>query len=533
MSTLALGRACAIIRKRPWSVPLLLFLLAFIARMVAWPHSDVVNADAVTRALIGESYMLYPGWVGDGVWPPLHFYLNGLFTVLCGSRVTGSVLVNILLGSAIVFPVFALVRRWSSSTVAAAVALIVVFEPLVFRNSLQPLSEIPFFFFSACAFNSASIALSSTSSKGARHAVLAGLFITVASGMRYEAWALIVLIAVQFVVARRWQSLLLFMVPALVFPIAWMITDHLAQGNIFQGLEQVIHWQGNAVATDVLDNELRLRTVFFPASFLLALSPLVVLLGVAGAVKTIVKNELKALGWPWLLWFPLFMVVMISKARHAELLLQHRFTMTLVLLFIPYLMLGFKSLRSKALILLLAVFFSGWGLYSSMNMTGPSWLRYSTKLPWTGNALAYIQQNTLGELKAIPALEHRTPDTLVKAIDSIHMDRKLLVLDFLGWQDTYNVAFRADIRATSVVFLPTPDAPFEQGEEHLENYLGRLNGPHGVLVLNRESAYFAHIEQRAQAGPTLALPNKILVLTPAGDVGNAAVYTFETRQVGQ
>ena len=63
--------------------------------------------------------------------------------------------------------------------------------------------------------------------------------------------------------------------------------------------------------------------------------------------------------------------------------------------------------------------------------------------------------------------------------------------------------------------------------------MGRLKEPHGVLVLDKRSVYYAHIEQGAQAGPTLALPGKILVLDRVCDVGNAALFTFETRQVGQ
>ncbi|MDQ3101997.1 MAG: glycosyltransferase family 39 protein, partial [Bacteroidota bacterium] len=223
-------------------IPFLLFGLALVARLIAWPFSDVVDADAVTRALIGESYMSYPGWIGDGVWPPLHFYLNGSFTLLFGSRELGSVLVNVLLGSAIVFPIYFLSRRWSNDSVAIAVALLIAFDPLVFRNSLQGLSEIPFLFFFACSFNALSAAILDAPAKAERNALTAGAFITIAAGMRYEAWLLIGLLALMLVLMDK-RLLRWFLFTAVIFPMIWMITTGLAHGNLVKGLEHVLQWR--------------------------------------------------------------------------------------------------------------------------------------------------------------------------------------------------------------------------------------------------------------------------------------------------
>ena len=309
-----------------------------------------------------------------------------------------------------------------------------------------------------------------------------------------------------------------------------MITNQLAHGNMFQGAEQIIHWYGNAADANVPANEMLLRTAFFPVSFLLAISPLVVLLGLVGAAVALLRGALPDSRWPWLLFFPLFVIIMISKARHAELLLQHRFTMTLILLFIPYLALGLALLRSKVLILSLSVLSASWGFYSSINAHEYSWLRFGTQASPVGAATDFILQNTLHEMEAIPVMDHQLPEALLQRIDAIKMDRELLVLDFFGWQETYNVAFRAEIRATSIVFLPTPDVSVEKGTEHLEDYLNKLSKPHGLMVLVEGGAYQAELGSASGGTSALKLPTKKLLLTPVGKVEDLLLYTFSVSE---
>jgi hypothetical protein len=516
--------------KASWSedkrIPFVLFGLVLLSRAIAWPFSDVVDADAVTRALLGESYMLYPGWGGDGIWPPLHFYLNGIFTVVVDNRAIASVWVNILLGSAMVLPVFALVRRWSNGLVAIAVTILVVFNPLMFRNSLQGLSEIPFLFFSACAFNAASCAQTGASTEGSREALLAGLFITIACGMRYEAWLFIVAIAGILLLARHWRRTILFCLTASMFPIAWMVTNHLAQGNMFHGVEHVVHWRGNAEVVHVPDGERWLRTLFFPVSFLLALTPATFLLGMAGGVRSIARGSDPLARSGWLLLFPLFLIIMITKARNAELLLQHRFTMTLILLFIPFLVLGFKPIRPSLLIVAMSVVFAGWSMWSSMDSAAGTWLSNVSRGTKAEYAIYHIRTYTLHEMKAIPQLDHRKPDELVKRIDAIPITNKLLVLDFFGWQDTYNVALRVDVLATSVVFLPEDGSSSSRGLRHLEDYLDRLSDPKGILVLKAESVYHKALQPMAEGGVVIPLQRSHLLLEPAGDVEDLHLFTF-------
>lgn len=516
---------------RPWSprlllelerhsrvVPFLLFALALTTRLIAWPGSDVVDADAATRAMIGESYMLYPAWSSDGVWLPLHFYLNGAFVVICESRVTGPILVNILLASAIVFPLFAFSKRWASPTIALSVVLVVIFNPLVFRNSLQGLSEIPFFFFTVCAFNSLSLALTDPSSRGSRQALLAGLLITIASGMRYEAWLLTIMFLAVLLIQGQWRRSLPFLGTALILPVIWMVTSHIAHGNFLKGLDHMVHWQTTTHHELVAEDELQRRSAFFPLSFVLAISPIAVVLGIWGTSVGFVRDQVTRHEWPWLLLFPFFLIIMIFKARNAELLLQHRFTMTLVLLFIPYLILGFRSIRSMMAIRILALSICTWGSIANAKWADHTWIK-GPKGSLLENALGFIRDYTLDQLEPIPRLKNELPHRLLDQLDQYDFDRSLLVLDFFGWQETYSVALRAQIRSTSVVFL---SERVDHGLAHLNDYLNHVPGWSGIIALVADGPYLSEVEQERR----INLPNWQLDLVPFGGSGNIRLYNF-------
>lgn len=504
----------------------LAFAFALLARLLAWPFSDVVDADAVTRALSGESYMRYAGWSGDGMWPPLHIYLNGLATVLCGSRVVGPVLLNIVLASALAFPVFAFVRRWGGTTAAFCTALLIVFNPLVFRNSLQGLAEVPFLFFTACAINALDRAMSDDGRAGGRRAVLAGIYMTVASGMRYEAWALIPVLAMFPVLAGRWRRSFYFVLPAVVFPVAWMVTCHYAHGNMLRGVEHVMPWYVNETVL-VHDAERELRTWFFPVSFVLACQPIVVLAGAIGAAWMVITRRLTPHQWPWLTLFPLFLLLMVVKARNAELLTQHRFTMTPVLLFVPFLCAGFSLLRPRKVTSVVIVFVCAWGSLSTFRAGGPTWL---TRTASSSRTLWFIREHTLHELRAVPRLQYRRADLLVKAIDAVPASRKLLVLDFFGWEDTYNVALRVDVISTSVVFLPSEATGSKPGMDGLQRYFDLLHDPQGVLAVGEGGPYAAAMTPTGSGTALLPLPHVDMVLTPMGRVAGIELFRFNIRK---
>ncbi len=179
---------------------------------------------------------------------------------------------------------------------------------------------------------------------------------------------------------------------------------------------------------------------------------------------------------------------MIDKARHGELLLQHRFTMTLVLLFIPYIAFGFSLLRPKAWAPVVALLLSAWTFQNSFQQHLPGWFRTASIHTRFGPATDFIADYTMGEMVAVPRLNERWPDELLAKLNALHPDEGvgLLVLDFFGWQETYNVAFRADIRATSIVFLPEAQTDASAGRHHMEDYLNRLKDPPGILVVKED-----------------------------------------------
>ncbi len=457
-------------------------------------------------------------------------YLSGLSTLVCGSRQVGSVLVNILLGSALAFPVHSIARRFSTAIAANAVTMVVVFNTLVFRNSFQGLSEIPFLFFTAWAFNSVSIAIQDPARSGARHAFLGGAFITVACGMRYEAWGLVVLLSVFLVAAKSWTRSLLFTVPALLFPVAWMITGQLQHGNLFAGMEQVVHWSMAAPSVHVPENELRLRTLFFPVSLLFAVSPFAVILGLAGVAASFIRRTGGGLHWMWFTLLPAFLCIMIQKARHAELLLQHRFTMTLVLLSIPFLIAGFAIVRSRLATSVLAFTICAASFLAHVVFAGPWWSVWTIPGSATEAAYAHIREHTLQELAPVPKLATALPDRILFEVNMHYAQRRLLVLDYFGWQDTYNVAFRSKVRPSSIVFLPY-GADAHPGLTRMDDYLSHISGFDGLLLLVNDQAYQQALTRTPGGQIQLVLATKRLLLSTLAMVDNLTLYRFEVTEI--
>lgn len=470
----------------------LLFLLALAVRLWAWPFTDVVDPDASTRALLAQRYMSHPEWLGDGVWPPLHFYLMGPFIRLLGDRVIGSVLPSVLLGSAVVLPVYSFAKRLAGERVAAGVAMLIAFDPLVLHNSFQGMAEVPGLFFSLCAMDQVLAAQIAPTGKGGWHAGRAGLWATIASGMRYEGWLLIPILSMLLVVARKWRPACVFTAVALVFPLAWMVTNLIAHGNALYGIDYAHFWntQVSGVRQEVDHTQWLTRTIFFPLSLVMVLSPVIVLGALAGLLRFLVHRRPTAIQVSWIAPFLLFLAVDIYKAQRAELLLQHRFTTSLLMTFMPLLALGLHWIKKEKVVWLVALVAATGNILWSIHGEIPgSWVREGgTGL---GGALVPIRDQAHGQICAFPRLENDGPDRLVAAIRPRLGADQALVVDFFGWQQTYNVALRG--RARQVFFLSPEELDQPPNWNDLLHFLQENRGRRTLLVLDPRTKYGASL----------------------------------------
>ena len=217
-----------------------------------------------------------------------------------------------------------------------------LFNPLFFRYSFQVLSEIPYLFFLALTLNVVSKALET---KQFKHVVYAGIFATLGAGFRYEFWLMIAVFTLIFILKKQYKSAFLFMFFALLFPLFWMIGNFTAHGHFFYGVTGIYNTQDilryNANLTNI---EVLKRTLFYPFSYFFSISPLLIIGLVIFFFKRIYQRSFTKI--IWILPFFVMLVFYLYKTNNGTLLLQHRFSLSLLLLSIPFTALFFSNKKT-------------------------------------------------------------------------------------------------------------------------------------------------------------------------------------------
>jgi len=252
----------------------LIVLIGFILRIIALPFSQVVDADATSRIFIAENWLDTPHLIYEGIWLPLHHYINAFAIAIFQEHHIGPVLFHIILACFTAIPLYHFTKREFSARGAWLTAAFYLLCPIIFRNSFHVLSGIPHAFFIALALNAIS---KSIRHKDYKQAIFAGLFMTIASGFRYEAWLLIALLSGVYLFFNQWKLGLWFCTVSLLFPIFWMAGNYIAHDHILHGVTGVY----NSDIVDLHNSELSYveivkRIVFFPFSLLYLFSPIVV-----------------------------------------------------------------------------------------------------------------------------------------------------------------------------------------------------------------------------------------------------------------
>jgi hypothetical protein len=241
-------------------------------------------------------------------------------------------------------------------------------------------------------------------------------------------------------------------------------------------------------------------------------------------VTKLFRKEIDRQHWPWLLLFPIMLLIMISKARNGELLLQHRFSATLILLFIPYLTLASNMIRSGWTLAALAISICSVSIAGAA--TKANYWPASLQRGLWNEAFAEIRSGTMDQLHSIPTLRSDLPDRLIEEILVLSKEKRLLVLDHFGWEETYNVALRSNIIATSIVFLPS-DVEGDPGLKKLDHYLDHISGFDGILMIRAQGPYNRSIRKDRDGRATIIMERHMLQLHPISNVEEIALYHFD------
>lgn len=432
------------ILQHPYRRDVLIIAAAALAvRILVLPWSHTVHADAVSRIHIAYEWLLDPHYIREGYWGPLHHYLNAFSMLLLPGKVAGPVALNILFASLTAVPLYGFtLNTFGSRRGAVFAALLYVFAPMVMWTSLQALSEVGYGFFLAMTLFALSEGVRNT--KGMGTALGAGLLLTCAAALRYEAWVLIAVLTGVVFLLRGWRYTAIFWAASMVFPATWMIGNHLEFGDALYSVNQNDVWnmakEGiNDDVTPVLRTQ---RALFFPWSFMLNVSPLCGLLLLAGMIRAIVKRRLGWRQWLWLLPFVVMAVVFQRKAWDGSLMLHHRFVVTWLVLLLPFMALVFLGAQWTRLRNTLMIV----GLASVVPLSFV-WNRvYYTERFGEGRLWQALDELTMAnyrELEVVPRLPGPETEVLLGLINLKAVPGEGLLLDFHGWDRTYHLLLHA------------------------------------------------------------------------------------------
>lgn len=500
----------------------MLMALAAIVRLAFIPFSETTDADAVSRVFMSWVWMENMEFVAQGVWLPFHQYLLGIGFMLFPDMVLTPKLINTLLFVLAVWPFYKFCAALFDEEKAWLPTLILIVSPAFIRNGLMAMAGVPYISFVIWAMY---LAQKTVETSRLKHAVLAGLFITIAAGFRYEAWVISGLLFWMMALQGQRKTLISYTIIAASYPAVWMIGNYLIQGDAMHGLSGAYDW--NVVRAGVNDHmsmtEHLRRVLFFPISlglnmgYILGLFTAVVL-GMKAFQRKLTKTQ-----WLWLLPFFFILITYIVKGNDGTLLLKHRFTITLLVFFIPYsalLISEHKRLKTAFLLTLAVLILPLTGFMAKANI---HYLFFAPKA--LKEAVYQVRDIGLTTAQPIPRLLTNRAPNVLQIVQENKMPTDGLILDFFGWDDTYYVALHATHHA-SAVFLQNGAVNDEPAWDRLHVFLNELlpTNKEGILVLNPNSNFGKGLKN-----DQIAFPNSegVLALNKIAETDGLVVYRYE------
>ncbi|MBP6090507.1 MAG: glycosyltransferase family 39 protein [Crocinitomicaceae bacterium] len=416
-----------------------LCFLAFIVRFICWPFTQIVDADSVSRIFIASDLLEKFSIISEGVWLPLHHYLNAISIFLFSNRIDGPVFIHLLISVFTAVPLFYFTKRLFTAKGAFFAAALFLFNPLFFRNSFQVLSEIPYLFFLALTLNFISKALET---KQFKHAIYAGVFATLGAGFRYEFWLMIAVFTLIFILKKQYKNAFLFTSIALLFPIYWMTGNFIAHAHFFYGVTgvyntpDILRYNANLTNIEVLK-----RTLFYPFSYFFSFSPILLIGLIILFFKKIYHRSYAKIIWT--LPFFAMLAFYFYKTNNGTLLLQHRFTLSLLLLSIPFTALFFSTTKNKVI----TTYFSVIVVVIQIPLSY-CWMQLKIEKLVPSNtalhlAIQDIRVQSLSDFNAIPQIEHKEFNRISEVI--VQQKSAGILLDFIDWETTYFLAITSKI----------------------------------------------------------------------------------------
>jgi 4-amino-4-deoxy-L-arabinose transferase-like glycosyltransferase len=455
--------------------------LALSVRLLAFPFATTDEGDSVWRTWIAWRWLSEPKLITYGVWGPLHTYLIALSMAIGRDPVIPPVLLQILFSAPTAFLLYLFMRReFAGSRVSLFIAIAYVFYPMAMSTSLTITAEAPFNFFLVLVLFLLSLARQEQGSW--KHALGAGIALTLAGMLRYEGWMLIPLLGV--LLWKKPGFMMIFVMSSLIHPVFWMIGNALHFGDPLYSITWASNWEINIVGSrdDLNIYKVIFRFFFYPIMTVLGMTPIVGIACLVGAVLAVKRRRKYAV---WLIPFLGLSCLLMISAAQGSLGLTPRYTLTLGTLLFPFLAelygdLGILDypIRKRLLAELLIV-------ASMIVFSYPEIFKWSRLPPFSYFPLS----------RAIPMVKpYKATKAVSVAVNGLLKDKNEgFICDFFGWDRSYYVALMTRLYPRNIFVAP--------GDLHDPLDLKRLsdvvtNHQSGVLLLQRGSRFARFLEFR-------------------------------------
>ncbi|UTW63915.1 glycosyltransferase family 39 protein [bacterium SCSIO 12741] len=467
---------------------LLITCVALCLRWLMMPWAETVDADAVSRIFLAKQWAAHPDWISEGVWGPFHFYLFGSVFWLTDDHVWASTFLQTVISGLTAIPLYLLGSRLYGRVGGWACALFLVANPVILHNSFQGLSFPPFALFTAWSMYYFQRAMASEGKE--KDAFYAGLFLTIASGFRFEAWILMALFAGFLLWKKGWKSTLSFGLIAASFPLIWMAGNWSAHNNPLYSITPYQTWWNESL-TDAQKNPIIWwkRRLFFPLSLTYLVQPILGLFFIAMSVYLTLKKKWRFEVLIW--WVPLlvFLVLWMLKVINGSMFMQHRFTSILLLLLAPLIGIltqapGKRWINHSLLFLLIAINIPASFRFRSFRIEN-----FINQPKEVREALFDFREMGLEQTTAIPRLKSGKVRPWVQKLQAQRLENPNgLILDFMGWEETYHLAFTSGWHPDNILLIPggwegdfNPDA--------FKYFFDRSNNLSGTLLIQKNSKF--------------------------------------------
>ncbi len=431
-------------------------IVLFVAKLIILPYVHQIDADAVSRVYLSLQFAENPHLIQSGNWPPVFFYIMGSALKLCNNQFYTPVFVNIVFSVLLLFPLFFILNRLFEQKISFLLCVFFSFSPIVFRMSMLAMSEISFLFF---LLLSIAVLLKGLSENKNNMVLLAGIIMSIASGIRYESWFISFLIFVLIAYYKTPKKAFLFAVFAAVIPIYWLLSNYFYADNALNSFGWAINLpETNSINS--LDSLLR-RIWWYPLSLMFAFGPIAFYFFVKELryYKSTIEKRIIAVV------FILFFIIWLFNSLRGSLLLQHRFGLILFVISFPFL--GFYLQRySNKMILKTAIF------------------------SITAFLLAFVYSSQ--SARPIPRLLTKDASEVSQIINkNINADSGF-ICDFWNWETTYYLPFATGINQKNIEIIESSDDAISI-KSQINTFV--VNNKSGVILIAYNKAMYSLISQ--------------------------------------